>query len=79
MDKIQEEIFNILEKYANVEDYRSMVNLGSNLITELRVNSARLIDIVLDIEEKYDIILDDTVFEKVQTVRDIHIAINKLV
>ncbi|SFR47287.1 acyl carrier protein [Robiginitalea myxolifaciens] len=51
----------------------------SNLISELNINSSHLVDLVLDIEDQYDIRLEDTEMQQMQTVTDaLHLIDNKL-
>lgn len=42
----------------------------SNFVTELNINSANLVDIVLDVEDAYGIKLENEDMDKMQTVRD---------
>jgi acyl carrier protein len=42
----------------------------SDLIDELNINSANLVDIVLDLEEKFDITLDNDDMHEMQTVKN---------
>lgn len=51
----------------------------SNLVSELNINSSHLVDLVLDIEDQYDIRLEDTEMQQMQTVTDaLHLIENKL-
>lgn len=43
----------------------------SNLTSELNINSAHLVDIVLDIEDAFDIEFENEVFENLQSVQDV--------
>ncbi len=40
----------------------------SDLLTDLHINSAYLVDIVLDIENEFDIMIEDDVISKMTTV-----------
>ena len=42
---------------------------NSHLINELNINSANLVDVVLDIEDKYDIEIDNESMDKMLNVR----------
>ncbi len=53
------------------------VNLTSNLTTELNINSANLVDIVLDVEDEFDIRLENEDMDGMQTVADALNIINK--
>lgn len=43
---------------------------SSNFTTELNINSANLVDIVLDVEDAFDIMLENDDMDKMQTVED---------
>lgn len=42
----------------------------SDLTAELNINSAHLVDVVLDVEDKFDIELSNSDMEKLRTVQD---------
>lgn len=42
----------------------------SNFIQELNINSAHLVDIVLDVEDEFDIMLENEDMDGMQTVQD---------
>lgn len=42
----------------------------SNFVSELNINSANLVDIVLDVEDKFDIRLENEDMDQMQTVND---------
>ena len=46
------------------------ITLDSNFTTELNINSANLVDIILDVEDSFDIILENEDMDKMQTVKD---------
>ncbi|MGP1993928.1 phosphopantetheine-binding protein [Zobellia laminariae] len=46
------------------------ITLQSNFISELNINSANLVDIVLDVEDEFDIMLENADMDKMQTVQD---------
>jgi acyl carrier protein len=48
----------------------------SHFINELNINSANLVDIILDVEDAFDIILENEDMEKMQTVADALAIIN---
>lgn len=69
MNKI-EELKEILKPYVtHIESERLQnINLSTDFIRDLEINSADLIDIILDIEEKYGIIINDEAMQKMLTV-----------
>lgn len=72
MDKqiILEKLKTIIETYAEDKNVISSLTESSHLLTDLRINSANLIDVFLDIEDQFDIQIEDNVFEKISTVKD---------
>jgi acyl carrier protein len=67
MDKIKA----IIQKYAYNKDLVKNATLDSKIISDLKINSARIVDIILDIEDEYDIIIDDNLLEKLVTIQDV--------
>jgi len=49
----------------------------SNFISELNINSANLVDIVLDVEDAFDIRLENEDMDQMQTVKDAMTIIDK--
>ena len=70
MNKLFDEIKEIIRKYAFDKALVENANENSKIIIDLRINSARVVDIVLDIEEKYNIEIDDKSLEKIITIKD---------
>lgn len=54
-----------------IQDEEAFVNLDedTDFITDLKINSANLVDVILDIEDKYDIELDNDSMDKMLNVR----------
>lgn len=46
------------------------ISAESHFINELNINSANLVDIVLDVEDSFDIILENDDMDEMQTVAD---------
>ena len=65
-----EKLRNIIKLYlpedVSVED----IKVKSHLINDLNINSANLVDIVLDVEDEFDIMLENDDMETMQTVED---------
>jgi len=70
MTNYLDEIKEIIRKYAFDKTLVDSANENSKIISDLRINSARVVDIVLDIEEKYNIEIDDKSLEKIITIKD---------
>lgn len=74
-----EKLNSIIEPY--VQDKEAFNNIGENtdLLQDLKINSAHLVDIILDAEEEFDIEIDDDSAEKMLTVKDaVDIISNKV-
>ncbi|MBC6111610.1 acyl carrier protein [Pedobacter fastidiosus] len=71
MDKTQiiKELAKIVTPYT--EEKSALENIGedTDFITDLKINSANLVDIVLDIEEKFNIAIDNDSMAKMLTVK----------
>ncbi len=70
MNKLFDEIKEIIRKYAFDKTLVDNANENSRITADLRINSARVVDIVLDIEEYYNIEIDDKSLEKIITIKD---------
>ena len=58
----------IITTYAPASAELDALTEQSNFITDLKINSANLVDIVLDVEEAFDIEIDNQSMEKMLTV-----------
>lgn len=77
--EIIEKLKHIIKPYVN--DKSAMENLTENtdFIRDLKINSANLVDIVLDVEEAFNISIDNESMEKMLTMEaTIMIIKNKL-
>ena len=67
-DQIIDELVEIIKPYVSEKELLENIDESKDLINDLHINSAHLVDIVLDIEEKYDIMIDDDSIGKMNTV-----------
>lgn len=58
----------IVANYAQKKEALESINAGTDFIKDLKINSANLVDVVLDVEEEFDIVIDNTSMEKMLTV-----------
>ena len=73
--KLKDIILIYLPEDVSVND----ISEESHFINELNINSANLVDIILDVEDAFDIMLENEDMEQMQTVKDALIIIdNKL-
>ena len=54
-----------------IQDQEAFDNLHehTDFINDLKINSANLIDVILDVEEKYDIVLDNDSMDKMLNIK----------
>lgn len=69
---MEEKIIEILKKYTFDDKIWDNFKPEMNLKDDLKINSARVVDIVLDLEEQFDIEISDAEIEKMKTVQDIY-------
>lgn len=64
MENIKNDLISILKKYTFNKEVWEGFNENSSIINDLKINSARIVDIIIDIEEKYNIEITDEELEK---------------
>jgi acyl carrier protein len=69
-DKVFEKVIEILRPYAKDAAALANVSLETNILSGLKVNSARLVDVVLAFEDSFGIEVADDDADKVETVGD---------
>jgi len=64
----KEEIFNrlkgIVKPYIKDQDAFDNLNERTDFLTDLKINSANLVDVILDVEEAFNIEIDNQSMEK---------------
>lgn len=70
MDKQQliEALKEIVTPYTQDQSALEKINEDTDFIKDLKINSANLVDVVLDVEEKYEIEIDNESMAKMLTV-----------
>ncbi|AZQ58084.1 acyl carrier protein [Maribacter sp. MJ134] len=68
---------NIVKTYLPEDVSVDDIKPESNFISELNINSANLVDIVLDVEDAFDIRLENEDMDQMQTVQDAMAIIDK--
>ncbi|MBO7133405.1 MAG: hypothetical protein J6W06_04520 [Bacteroidales bacterium] len=66
-----------MKKYTFDNKVWENFNENMDLKDDLKINSARVVDIVLDLEEKFDIEISDEDIEKMKTVKDVMEIVGK--
>ncbi|TYB78560.1 acyl carrier protein [Bizionia myxarmorum] len=67
-DKMIAELKLIVKPYIQDEKGFEDMHEGTDFINDLKINSANLVDVILDIEDKYDIIFDNDSMDKMLNV-----------
>jgi acyl carrier protein len=68
--KIFKEMVNILKAYAKNQDLLDKATLDTHILNDLKVNSARLVDVIIKCEDVYGISIDDDEADKIRTIGD---------
>jgi acyl carrier protein len=67
---ILEELKKVLYPYTENKEQLENIDENTNLVRDLKINSANLVDIIIDAEAKYAIEIDFDSAEKIVTVGD---------
>jgi acyl carrier protein len=59
----------IVKPYVQNEEAFEVLTEETDFINDLKINSANLVDVILDIEEKFDMIIDNESMEKMVNVK----------
>ena len=59
----------IVSLYAQNKEALDSINEETDFINDLKINSANLVDVILDVEEEFDIVIDNDAMEKMLTVK----------
>lgn len=70
MEKTRLQIIEILKKYTFNEEVWKGYNDDFHVTKDLKLNSARMVDIVLDIEDAFGIEISDNELEQLNSVKD---------
>ncbi len=71
MSKSQTRVLSILQKYTYNKTLLEDANEESHIIKDLKINSARIVDIVLDIEEEFSVEITNKMLESINTIGDL--------
>lgn len=67
----------IVKIYLPEDVSADAISEDSHFINELNINSAHLVDIVLDVEDAFDIMLENDDMDQMETVKDALVIIDK--
>ncbi len=68
---IYKRLAEILKKYMMDKSLIETMTDETLILKDLKINSARIIDIILDIEDEFEIEIDDTAMEEILRIKDI--------
>ena len=68
--EIMASVVKILTPWVKNEDSLASVSMDTNILDDLKVNSARLVDVVIAFEDDFDIEIADDDVDSVNTVGD---------
>jgi acyl carrier protein len=68
--EVFQKVVTILKPFVKNQEAFAKVGLDTSIQKDLKVNSARMVDIVLEVEERFDIQVKDEDADKVRTVGD---------
>lgn len=66
----------IIEPYIQDEDAFKNLSEDTDFVKDLKINSANLVDIILDIEDEFDIRLENEDMEKMLDVKSAMVIVN---
>jgi acyl carrier protein len=67
--EIIEKLKTIVKPYIKNQEAFDNLNESTDFINDLQINSANLVDVILDIEEIFDIVIDNEEMEKMLDVK----------
>ena len=68
-EKMMQALKEIVKPYVQNQEAFENLNEDTDFINDLKINSANLVDIILDIEDKFDIEIDNDSMESMLNVK----------
>ena len=68
-EEIIKELKQIVKPYIQNQSAFDSLTENTDFINDLKINSANLVDVILDIEEKYNIVIDNDSMERMVNVK----------
>jgi acyl carrier protein len=69
-EQVMGKVVEILKPFVKSPEALASVSMSTSILADLKINSARLVDIVLEIEDAFGIAVTDDDADKVKTVGD---------
>lgn len=68
--EVMDKVVGILKPFVKSPEALASVSMETSILKDLKINSARLVDIVLELEDTFGIAVKDEDADKVKTVGD---------
>ena len=68
-EELIDKLKGIVKPYVKSEEGFKNLNENTDFLKDLKINSANLVDVILDIETEFDIIIDNESMEKMLNVK----------
>ncbi len=68
--QVFDKVVSILKPFVKAPDALATAKMETSILKDLKVNSARLVDVVLEIEDAFEIEVKDEDADKVKTIGD---------
>jgi acyl carrier protein len=68
-EEIIEQLKKIVKPYVKNQDAFDNLTERTDFITDLQINSANLVDVILDVEEEFSIVIDNQSMERMLDVK----------
>jgi acyl carrier protein len=59
----------IVKPYAKNQEALLNINENTDFVNDLKINSANLVDVILDVEEQFNIVIDNESMERMLNVK----------
>ncbi len=69
-DEVRAKVVGIVKPFVKNEEALESVDDNTNILQDLKVNSARLVDVILAFEDEFDIEVEDEDADAVDTIGD---------
>ena len=69
-NKIFKEMIEILRLYAKDKTHLDQATMATHILDDLKVNSARLVDVIIKCEDVFGITIEDDEADKIRTIGD---------
>jgi acyl carrier protein len=68
-EKLISDLKKIVQPYIQDEEANNNLNEDTTFIGDLKINSANLVDVILDVEDKFDIKIENEEMEQMTSVK----------